>query len=94
MQSTPGPKKLSSLFTKYQNTLRAPERTVCTEAAAVINELLGIAVSEKQLSYSPHNRILHIKNGMLRSEILPHTAEICAHLKGRLGARSAPQQLR
>lgn len=94
MKPTPGPKKLSNLFTKYKNTLRAPEGAVCTEAIVVIDELLGITITKAQLSYSPHNRTLHIKNGMLRSEILPHATEICAHLKGRLGAQSAPQQIR
>lgn len=93
MQKPSGPKHLSSLFDRYKNVLRAPEKTVVDTAAIVIDELLGISVAPEQLSYSPHTRTLYIKNGMVRASVVPHTTEVLTHLKGRLGVQSAPQAI-
>ena len=94
MKKESGPKHLSSLFDRYKKVLTAPEQTVIDTATVVIEELLHIDVSKKHIAYSPQTRVLHIKHGLLRSSVLPHKAEILNHLKGRLGVRSAPQDIR
>lgn len=89
-----GAKKITDLFEKYRKTLKAPEQSVRIVFAEVVEEVLGIAVSEKKLSYSPHTRLVHLKMaGALRSEILLHKKEILSHLKGRLGEKSAPYDI-
>ena len=89
-----GPKKLSSLFEKYRKTLKAPEQSVRIVFVEVVEEILGIVVDEKKLSYSPHTRLVHIKTaGAIRSEILQHKQEILSHVQGRLGEKSAPKDI-
>ena len=93
MKKQSGPKHLSSLFDRYKNVLKAPEKTVIDTATVVISELLDISIAPEQLAYSPQTRTLHIKNGMLRSTILPHREDVLSHLKGRLGVQSAPKNI-
>ncbi|MAZ30067.1 hypothetical protein CL655_02165 [bacterium] len=93
MKKTPGPKPLNALFDRYKKILKAPEAAVCDAARAVIEELLGVPIRTEQITYSPQTRVLHIKHGLLKSEVLPHKTEILNHLKGRLGVRSAPQDI-
>jgi hypothetical protein len=88
-----GPRPISDLFAKYKKSLVAPEAAVIRETQAVISELLGITIKESQLRYTPSTRTLHIPQGMLRSEVLSHRTEILAHLKTRLGEKSAPTEL-
>lgn len=86
-----GVKKLGDLFLKYKKTLQAPEQSVRIVVAEVVEEVLAIKVAETKMSYSPHSRLVTLQvKGALRSEILLHKEEILAHIKGRLGEKSAP----
>ncbi|MDA8597123.1 hypothetical protein N9L26_02165 [Candidatus Pacebacteria bacterium] len=86
--------KVSDLFAKYRNTLKAPEGSVIKEFCAVVEEVLDINVAKEQVAYSPYNKTLAIKkNGPLKTEIKLHEAELIAHLKGRLGEKTAPQTI-
>jgi len=89
-----GIKKLNDLFEKYRKNLVAPEQSVRIVFVEVVEEVLGIVVSEKKVNYSPHTRLIHLKMaGALRSEVLLHKQEILSHVKGRLGEKSAPVDL-
>lgn len=88
-----GLKQLNSLFERYRTRLKAPEQVVLEQAVVVIDELLNIPITVTQLRYTPATRTLHITNGMLRSELLPHKKIILTHLAGRLGVQSAPTDI-
>jgi len=87
-------KKLSDLFEKYRNTLKAPQKTVVSAFCEVVEDVLGVTVDQKKVSYTPHNRTLTLSvGGPLKSEILLHKEEILTHLKGRLGEQGAPKEM-
>lgn len=89
-----GVKKLSSLFEKYRNVLIAPERSVITAFQEVVKDLYNWDIPDNFVSYSPKTKTLSVRaSGPLRSEIAIHKAEILAHIKGRLGERSAPKNI-
>ena len=86
--------KVGDLFAKYKNVLKAPEGSVKKAFVEVVADLLNLTIKESLLAYSPHTKVLTIKSGgPLKSELLLHKLEILAHLKGRLGAESAPKDI-
>ncbi len=86
--------KVGDLFSKYKNILKAPEGSVKKAFVEVVADLLQINVKENNLGYSPHTKVVSIKSGgPLKSELLLHKTEILTHLKGRLGAESAPKDI-
>ncbi|HMA79228.1 MAG TPA: hypothetical protein VKP88_09070 [Candidatus Paceibacterota bacterium] len=93
MKKERGLKQLNTLFDRYRTRLVAPERVVLDEVVRVVDELLGITLTPTQLRYSPATRTVHITNGMVRAEVLPHQERILSHLKNRLGSRSAPTRI-
>jgi hypothetical protein len=93
MKKEHGLKQLNTLFDRYRKQLVAPEQVVLTEVVQVVDELLGITLSPTHLRYTPATRTLHIANGMLRAEILPHQERILTHVQERLGSRSAPRSI-
>jgi hypothetical protein len=93
MKRESGLKHLNNLFDRYRTKLVAPERVVVETAVVVIAELYALTVTPAQLRYTPATRTLHIKHGMLRSELLPHRDELLRHLKNRLGSKSAPETI-
>ncbi|MCB9811517.1 hypothetical protein H6783_01240 [Candidatus Nomurabacteria bacterium] len=87
-------KKVSDLFAKYRNVLRAPEASVIEAFVSISEELLGVVVPKEKLTYNPHTKTLSLRlNGALKSEIKLHEQEIIAHLKGRLGVQNAPKHI-
>jgi hypothetical protein len=88
------PTKISALFEVYKKRLRAPQGSVVAASIEVIEDLLGITVQPTWCEYSPHTRILRINaKGPIKSEIFLQKEEILNHLRGRLGAKSAPTQI-
>jgi hypothetical protein len=85
------PTKIGDLFEGYRKRLQAPQKSVIAVAIEVIHDLLGVSLDAKVFSYSPHTKTLSIKApGMVKSEITLQKTEILAHMKGRLGEKSAP----
>ena len=83
--------KISDLFEKYKNTLKAPQGVVIDDFREVIEDLLGVPVKKEQIKYTVYSRTLSINvGGPLKSEIKLRKKEILNHLKGRLGENSAP----
>jgi len=86
-----GIKKLSDLFAKYRTTLHAPQATVINVAIEVITDVVGVTLTNAQVSYTPHNKLLVLRApGLVRSEVLLVKSDILNHLKGRLGEKAAP----
>jgi hypothetical protein len=83
--------KISDLFEKYKNTLKAPQGIVIDNFREVVEDLLGLPIKKEQVKYTVHSRTLSINvQGPLKSEIKLRKKEILNHLKGRLGDTSAP----
>lgn len=89
-----GIKKLSDLFDKYKNTLKAPQGSVINVFCEVADEVLDITINKDQVDYNTFNKILTLKtSGVIKSEIKINKKEILSHLKGRLGVNSAPKDI-
>ncbi len=87
--------KLSDLFEKYTKTLKAPQGIVVNCFVEVVEELIGIPVAKKEVSYTVYTKTLTVRaQGPLKSEIILRKNEILAHMKGRLGEGSAPVEIR
>lgn len=83
--------KIGDLFGKYRKTLKAPQGTVIDVFKEIIFEVLSIEIEKDTVKYSPSTKILSMSiGGPLKSEIKLHKEEILAHMKGRLGEKSAP----
>ena len=86
--------KLSTLFEKYKNTLRAPQGTIIDCFRDVVFELIKLEVPKSKVKYTVYSKTLSIAvSGPLKSEILLRKKEIINHLKGRLGEKSAPADI-
>lgn len=86
--------KLSALFDKYKNTLRAPQGSVIECFCDVVADLLHIDIPAKHVTYTVHSRTLSARvAGPLKSELKLHAKDILAHMKGRLGERNAPLEI-
>ncbi len=89
-----GIKKLSDLFVKYQNTLKAPQGSVVKEFCEVVEDILDITVNKDEVSFNTANKTIVLKcSGVIKSEIKLHKKEVMNHLKGRLGVSSAPKEI-
>ena len=85
---------VSSLFDKYKKILTAPEASIVNAFIEVVDDLYGWPISLKQVTYNPNTKILSIKaGGPLKTEMKLHKKEILNHLKGRIGAKSAPKDI-
>lgn len=87
-------KPIQGLFAKYQQTLRAPQGTVIKTFREVVHDVLGIDISKETIDYAVSDRVIKVRaSGVLSSEIRLHEEEILHHMKGRLGAKSAPRKI-
>jgi hypothetical protein len=83
--------KISDLFEKYKNTLKAPQGVVVDNFREVMEDLFGLPIKKEQIKYTVYSRTLSVNvQGPLKTEIKLRKKEILNHLKGRLGDNSAP----
>lgn len=93
-QGRGGITKIADLFAVYKLRLKAPQGAVVKAFSEVVLDLLNIQVKDGWCSYSVTSRMLYISStGPFKSEILMHKKEILTHLKGRLGEKSAPNDI-
>lgn len=86
--------KLSDLFDKYVKTLKAPQGVVVSCFIEVVEELIGIPIAKKDVTYTVYTKTLAVRvQGPLKSEIILRKKEILAHIKGRLGEGNAPVEI-
>ncbi len=89
-----GIKKLSDLFDKYKNTLKAPQASVVKAFCEVVDEVLDITIEPTDIKYNVYNKTINLRvSGIIKTEIKIHQEEILAHLKGRLGVDNAPKTI-
>lgn len=87
-------KPISDLFSKYKNTLKAPQKSVEKEVLEVINTTTPHTLTEKQVSYTPNTRTIYLKiPSVLKSEILFHQKEILEKVTTKLGVGNAPKTI-
>ena len=86
--------KIGNLFDKYKKTLKAPQGVVIDAFIEVIDDLMGFEIKKEQCRYTVSTKTLGVAvSGPLKSEITIRKKEILAHLKGRLGEKSAPKDI-
>lgn len=86
--------KLSDLFQVYRERLVAPQGSVVKVLIEVVYDLFHITLKETDCAYTPSSHILKLNvRGPLKTEILLRKKEILTHMKGRLGGKSAPNDI-
>ena len=86
--------RVSDLFKKYTQVLKAPQGVVVTAFIEVVKDLLETTLTPDQCTYSVATKTLVVRaSGMLKTEIILQKKNIIDHLKGRLGEKSAPQEI-
>lgn len=86
--------KLSALFEKYKQTLRAPQGAVIDCFCEVVEDLVGVPIQKSDVSYAVHTQTLSVRSrGPIKSEIKLRKKEILTHMQGRLGAKGAPLEI-
>lgn len=86
--------KVSDLFAKYQNTLKAPQGAVVTAFLEVVKELCGVTLKKEQCKYAVASKTLTLtSSGMLKSEILLKKKVILSKMAERLGEKSVPKEI-
>jgi hypothetical protein len=87
-------KKLSDLFEKYKNTLKAPQGVVIDCLREVVEDTIGLPIAKQSVRYSVHTKTLSVSvSGPLKSEIKLRKREILTHMKGRLGDQGVPVEI-
>ena len=86
--------KLNALFEKYKNHFTAPQQSVIDSSVGIIEDVLGFKINPQKCTYTVSTRTLATNApALVRQEIARHQVEIIAHLKGRLGEKSAPYRV-
>ncbi len=86
--------KVSDLFAKYKDNIKAPQKTVVEATVEIVNEVAGIQLDSTKCQYNVSTRTLATNApAIVKQEILRQHDDIIAHLKGRLGEKSAPLRI-
>lgn len=85
---------IKNLFSKYKNTLIAPQQSVEIEALRVVGELLGLTLKEGQVKYTVSTKTISFQApSIIKQEIKLKQREILHELKKRLGPKNSPNIL-
>lgn len=85
---------VNKLFERYRQVLKAPEGVVIDAFVEVVEDLFSVQVPKERVSYKPYTKTLSVAiSGALKSELKVREKEVLTHLKGRLGAQSAPKTI-
>jgi hypothetical protein len=85
---------IGTLFDKYKRTLKAPQGVVVDAFIEVVEDVLSIKIPKERVRYTVGSKTLSVQvSGPLKTEIKLRQAEILTHVKGRLGAQSAPKEI-
>ncbi len=86
--------KMSDLFKKYKDTLKAPQGAVITAFLEVIKELFGVTLKKEHCAYRVASQTLTLTaSGMLKTEILLKKKIILIKMAEKLGEKSAPKEI-
>jgi len=85
---------VKDLFSKYKNRLAPPQKTVEMEVIRVVGEIVGIALTEAQVSYTVSTKTISLRvSGIVKQEIKIKNRNILDELKKRLGEKNSPNQI-
>lgn len=85
---------VKDLFSKYKLLLTPPQKTVEMEVIRVVGELVGLRLSEQQVTYTVSTRTVLLQvSGMIKQEVKIKQVEILSELKKRLGEKNAPTHI-
>ena len=86
--------KISDLFKKYTNVLKAPQGTVVKNFIEVIEDLFNVTLRADQCSYSVASRTLSLRiSGTLKTEIMLQKKKVIQHMTQRLGEKSSLKEI-
>lgn len=86
--------RVSDLFKKYTNLLKAPQGTIVNTFIDVVYELLGVRIEKEHCTYTVSSKTLTTRlPGMIKSEIKIQKKEILKRMSEKLGAKSAPIEI-
>ena len=86
--------KVSSLFKKYTDVLKAPQGTVTQAFIDVVFDVLGVRIEKEHCTYSVSSKTLSIRvPGMIKSEITLQKKLILAKMEDKLGKKSVPKEI-
>ncbi len=86
--------RVSDLFTKYKQVLRAPQRTVVHTFCEVLTSHYGITVPYERCTYNTKTKTLTLTtSGIVKTEVIRHKKDILKILEELLGKKSAPEQI-
>jgi gluconate kinase len=86
--------KVSDLFKKYRDTLKAPQGAVVTAFLEVVKELFGVTLKKEHCAYRVSTQTLTLTtSGMLKTEILLKKKVILSKMAEKLGEKSAPREI-
>ena len=86
--------RVSDLFSKYIQTLKAPQGTVIKAFIEVVEELFKTTIQKDQCTYTPSSQTLVLRiSGPLKSEIIMQKKKILIHLAEKLGEKNSPKEI-
>jgi hypothetical protein len=86
--------KVSDLFKKYTEILKAPQGIVTTAFIEVVKDVVGVTLQKHQCVYSVNSRTITVHtSGMVKSEIMFKKELILTQMIERLGEKSAPKTI-
>ncbi len=86
--------KISDLFKKYTDVLKAPQGTVVKNFIEVVQDLFGITLRADQCSYSVVSQTLSLRiSGTLKTEILLQKKKIIQEMSDRLGEKNKLKEI-
>ena len=87
-------RSINTLFDHYKQTLKAPQKVVTEAFCEVVEDLFNVTIPTERVTYTPHSKTLTMRiSGTLKSELKIREDEVLTHLKGRLGAKNAPEKI-
>ncbi len=86
--------KVSNLFSKYKNLLRAPQGSVITAFIEVVEDIFHTTLKKEHCSYSPQTKTLSVKvSGMIKTEIILKKKNILQGMAEKLGDTNIPKEI-
>lgn len=90
-KKTEGVVHITNLFEKYKKTLRAPQKSVVEAFKKATEEVVGIELDSRHLSYSPPTKTLSLTiSGPIKTEVLLRKKELLTHVEKNLGKKNTP----
>ena len=89
-----GTVKISDLFKKYTDVLKAPQGTVVKNFIEVVQDMFGVTLRPDQCIYSVVSQTLSLRiSGTMKTEITLHKKKIIEEMTERLGEKNKLKEI-